>query len=271
MSSVLYRLPIVAVAASLLAGYLVVGLPIVGLWQQRELRRRLTQDPGLRLVLYRQAISRHWLVGGAALGIVGMAGFPASSAGVRLRLGPISAATIALALVLLVGAVVTRSRTALLPVTPAEKRLFAVVAVTAGVAEELLFRGFLMLFLTDVAGWSWQSAAAGSAIAFGLNHLYQGVRPALASAAAGYLLAEIYLQTGSLVLPALIHAAVDLVALRAPRRGRAGYMCSASRDPSSRSPSWKTRGGAVSTPSAATSSSVGAVGEALKVRASTPS
>lgn len=262
MGGVLHRLPVVTVAASVLAGYLVVGLPIIGVWQQRELKRRLVQDSGLRLTLYRQAISRQWVLAGAALGIVGMAGLSPAAAGLRPGFGAVSTLAVVFTVVLLVGALFVRSKAALLPVTRPERRLFVGVALTAGVAEELLFRGFLMLYLTDVVGWSWQSAAAGSAIAFGLNHLYQGVGPALTSAAAGYLLAEVYLQTGSLLLPVLIHAAIDLRTVVRPRRVGVNYMCSASSADSSRSPSWKTRAGAVSTPSAPTRSKVGAVGEA---------
>ena len=44
----------------------------------------------------------------------------------------------------------------LLPVTPDERRLYLAVAFTAGVGEELLFRGFLLLYLTGVLDWPWQ-------------------------------------------------------------------------------------------------------------------
>ena len=110
---------------------------------------------------------------------------------------------------------------ALLPRTPAERRMFVGVALTAGVAEEVVFRGFLLVYLTDVLTVPLGAAMVVSAALFGLAHSYQGAVGVLLTGLAGYWLAGLYVLTGSLLLPAVVHALVDLRLLLAlPRRDR---------------------------------------------------
>ena len=60
----------------------------------------------------------------------------------------------------------------LLPVSTAERALFALVAVGAGIAEELSFRGFLLFyFATFLPGLGVLVAVLASSAAFGLGHL----------------------------------------------------------------------------------------------------
>jgi len=96
----------------------------------------------------------------------------------------------------------------LLPHSPGELRLFGVVAVTAGICEELLFRGFLIWYFAHVTGLL--QAALLSSIAFGIGHAYQGLRYVLVTGLLGAFLSAVYLLTGSLILPMLIHALMDL-------------------------------------------------------------
>ncbi|MPQ99256.1 CPBP family intramembrane metalloprotease [Modestobacter sp. I12A-02628] len=106
---------------------------------------------------------------------------------------------------------------ALLPRSPAERRLFALVGVTAGVCEEWLYRGFFLAVVAALA----PSAPAGvlvllAAVAFGAAHAYQGLAGVLTTGVLGGVLAALYLQTGSLLLPVLLHAAIDLRFLLVP-------------------------------------------------------
>jgi membrane protease YdiL (CAAX protease family) len=106
---------------------------------------------------------------------------------------------------------------ALLPTSRRERWAFAGVAVTAGVTEEVLYRLFLLNFLR----WLWpggglRGALVLSAVAFGLVHLYQGVRGVVTTGIAGWLLGAFYLGTRSLVLPMLVHTLVDLRILVLP-------------------------------------------------------
>jgi membrane protease YdiL (CAAX protease family) len=50
---------------------------------------------------------------------------------------------------------------------------------------------------------------AASAALFGLGHVYQGWKSAVGPAAAGAVLGALYLYTGSLVLPIIVHAVGD--------------------------------------------------------------
>lgn len=94
------------------------------------------------------------------------------------------------------------------PRTKAELALFMFVAVTAGVWEELLYRGFLIWFLTPSIGLI--GAAIVSSIIFGLAHAYQGWRGMVVTTAVGLALAVMYLATRSLWWLMVAHALVDI-------------------------------------------------------------
>lgn len=81
------------------------------------------------------------------------------------------------------------------------------VSLAAGVAEEVAYRGFLVAYVSSLAP-SW-AAIAVSALLFGTAHLYQGVAGVLATTALGAAFAVMYLNTGSLLLPMLLHALID--------------------------------------------------------------
>jgi membrane protease YdiL (CAAX protease family) len=58
--------------------------------------------------------------------------------------------------------------------------------------------------------------AAG--VAFGLAHAYQGRAGIVTTGLLGGIMAAVYLDTGSLLLPVLLHAAIDLRFLLVPAR-----------------------------------------------------
>ncbi len=97
---------------------------------------------------------------------------------------------------------------ALLPRTPREMLAFGLVVPPAALAEELLFRAFMLPYLGCVMPW-WAAALVGSAI-FGLCHGYQGVGGIAKTGAFGLLLALAYVSTGSLLAPVAIHAGMNL-------------------------------------------------------------
>lgn len=83
------------------------------------------------------------------------------------------------------------------------------VSVTAGVVEEILWRGFLFWYLgAFMPLWA---AAIVSTIGFGLAHAYQGWSQVPAITMVGAVFAGMYLLTGSVWLPIILHAAVDIV------------------------------------------------------------
>ncbi len=104
----------------------------------------------------------------------------------------------------------------LLPRHAGEFPLFAALAITAGLCEEFLFRGYLLWYLAHVvpppAAWALQ------ALAFGLGHAYQGPRGIVTTGIAGAFFSAVVFVSGSLAPAMLIHALMDLHAGDLARR-----------------------------------------------------
>jgi len=104
-----------------------------------------------------------------------------------------------------------------LPVSVRERRYWIILSLSAGLCEELLYRGFLMHYLTgSLAG----GAALGivgawltSSVFFGLAHAYQGIAGITRATVSGLLLGLATLLTGQLTLAILLHALFDLQVL----------------------------------------------------------
>jgi membrane protease YdiL (CAAX protease family) len=101
----------------------------------------------------------------------------------------------------------------LVPRTTGEYRGMIVVALTAGVCEEFLFRGFVTWYFLEF----WPGSRIGlilaviiSAILFGFAHIYFGVRQVWVSAVVGAFFATVVLAAGSLLPAMIMHAAMDL-------------------------------------------------------------
>jgi len=236
-----------ALSAVAVAGYLVVGEPFVGHVLHRRFEGRLRTDDGARRSFYGRLLVLEW--GLAALVLVvwlSAPGVDAAAVGLRWPRswpGPVAVA----ATVLVLGFVVVSTRAlrsgglaraaaeprrpgqgrhaepavhatlALLPRTTAERRLFTLVGVTAGVCEEWLYRGFLLAVVAAIGGGLPTPAlVAIGALAFGLAHAYQGVAGIVTTGVLGGVMAGLYLGTGSLLLPVVLHALIDLRFLLVP-------------------------------------------------------
>jgi uncharacterized protein len=102
---------------------------------------------------------------------------------------------------------------AMLPVSRQEKRMWAAAAITAGVAEELLFRGFLLHVLTALFPALPLLAALGIAtLLFGAGHLYQGAGEAVKPLLLGLLFGVFYIAFGTILPCIVLHAMQDLEA-----------------------------------------------------------
>ena len=86
----------------------------------------------------------------------------------------------------------------------------AAIAVAAGIAEELLFRGVLQQWLEVRIGTI--AAMVGAAVLFGLAHAITRTYAAVA-AAIGLYLGWLLAVTGNLVVPIVTHALYDFAAL----------------------------------------------------------
>ncbi len=182
--------------------------------------------PGERLAAYAEAMITQWLFAAAAVAlwiqksrdwnVLGLFGLDAG----RIGLGLLLAAVLG-GFFLAQGAFVARRpethaqvRASVLPyveILPAERNDltgFIAVSLTAGVCEELLFRGLLPWYLAEwMSPWSAQLLAL---VVFGLAHSHLGVRAAVKAFLAGAVAAALYLWTGSLLPGMLLHATVDI-------------------------------------------------------------
>jgi uncharacterized protein len=112
---------------------------------------------------------------------------------------------------------------ALLPATTEERLLWAAVAVSAGICEEIVFRGWLLAALHGQAGLGGTALICLAAAIFGLAHLYQRTAGVILTAFAGAVFCVLYVVTGSLLLPILLHILIDVrfAVLPAPRMTKA--------------------------------------------------
>ena len=88
-------------------------------------------------------------------------------------------------------------------------RYFIPVSITAGIVEEFLYRGFAFWYLAHFMPiWA---VVVVSSLAFGLAHSYQGVSGMVRVTLIGLAFGAFYVWTGSIWLPMLAHAILDVV------------------------------------------------------------
>ncbi len=96
-----------------------------------------------------------------------------------------------------------------LPRTDRDYRHFVAVSITAGVVEEILYRGFAFWYLAQFMPiWA---VIAVSSVAFGLGHSYQGASGVAKVTLIGLAFGVLYVATGSIWLPMLAHAILDVL------------------------------------------------------------
>lgn len=97
----------------------------------------------------------------------------------------------------------------MLPRTRGERNGFAVLAITAGTCEELLFRGFVLWYAT-----AWTGPVGGfliSSMFFGIMHVYLGVEQVPRTAIVGMFFYVVAMTSGSLCPAMVCHVVADLV------------------------------------------------------------
>lgn len=93
------------------------------------------------------------------------------------------------------------------PHTRGELRSFMGVSITAGIVEEIVYRGFVLWYLgLYMPLWL---AIAVSSLAFGLAHSYQGPSGAVRCGLVGLVFGIFYVMTGSIWLPIIGHILLD--------------------------------------------------------------
>lgn len=100
---------------------------------------------------------------------------------------------------------------ALRPRTSRERRWLAAVAVTAGVCEEVVFRGFLFFYVSRLLpGAGTLVIVVLAAGVFSAAHAYQGWLGVAGTFGLGVVFGFVYLATGSLVPGIVMHSLLDL-------------------------------------------------------------
>ncbi|HEY0427018.1 MAG TPA: type II CAAX endopeptidase family protein [Pyrinomonadaceae bacterium] len=201
---------------------LVIGWTVWGIFAYKELKTALKKDEREALLReYKITILGEIIGGLIAFGAIGYEVFkPSDMFGIRfgeMANGLIMGVAIALLLSLIILPLLAKSGKnvvagdieSLLPHTKNEKLWYVLVALSAGVCEEIVFRGYgLRLF--ESIGFTGIPLLIVTAVVFGLVHIYQGFVGVIMTAIMGAFLTLIYIQTGSLWWSIAAHIFIDL-------------------------------------------------------------
>lgn len=207
--------------ASLLAALFLVALPGVAL-AQRSVRAEELQShraatyAGSAIGLVAMALCAWWAWPEQARGVADWLAWRGSAPGLLGVVALLTACGIVLcygfrALAKRRGWEETDMVRAIIPATSGERNLFTILSITAGVTEEIVFRGFLPLFLMPWFGGRYLLAALPTTAVFGILHAYQGAHGMVRTGALGLVLAAGVAWTGSLLPSILAHAALNLL------------------------------------------------------------
>jgi CAAX protease family protein len=212
----------------LVAIFLIVAVPI---WDHFEIKRlKTSSDPCGKIQSYQKTVGWLWAGSVVACLVLGLhtvltihrdAGEASWLPGSGFIIGFMGAALVALFLpiVLMMRSETTRARIAkslenlnfILPKTAEERRWFVLVAMTAGVCEEILYRGFLIHYFRELpVSIGLIGALILSSCVFGFAHLYQGAVGIVQTTILGAIFGLIFIVTGTLFLPMILHALIDL-------------------------------------------------------------
>ncbi|MBM7660271.1 membrane protease YdiL (CAAX protease family) [Bacillus mesophilus] len=101
----------------------------------------------------------------------------------------------------------------IMPVSKQDKQVWTYVSWTAGITEEIIYRGFLIFALIqlfpDMSVWM---ILLLSSLLFGLAHTYQGLSNVIKTGLMGMFFALLYISLDSLFPVILLHALMDYVA-----------------------------------------------------------
>ena len=209
----------------LLAAYAIVAGPVLGyFWYQRARRQIAAGIPDAKVRLYRELVIEQVITAAAVLLVWRSGRIPGASLGLVAPRSWALTIGVFVAVVGLLGWSSLRLRPkaeklrkkiqdnvgALLADSHEERSWWAAVSVGAGISEELVFRGFLLYYLSlYLPHLNSAERVLLASFSFGLAHIYQGKSGAIGTGIVGLLLAGVYLLTGSLLLPVVIHAMMD--------------------------------------------------------------
>lgn len=215
------------IGQSLLFACLAVVFPVWGFFQGAHLKR--SQSVHARTRAYWQTLAALCAAAAAAVALAGFRNVVTIVAPPGLVLSPDIVApllvglTVGIAVPIVLLKIRPRSAAAtpvakqltglqwFLPITPGQRNLWVLLSITAGVCEEVLFRGFSLHYLLALpVNMPLLAAILIASFVFSLSHLYQGVAGVIGTAFLSVLLALLFVLTGNLATPIAIHTLVDL-------------------------------------------------------------
>ncbi|MEL6925325.1 MAG: CPBP family intramembrane glutamic endopeptidase [Bacteroidota bacterium] len=110
-----------------------------------------------------------------------------------------------------------KKHTPFLPENVAELQHFNFLAISAGIAEEIVFRGFFITYWLSIFGQSSSDrfwAVLIPALIFSVGHSYQGLKAVVKIFVLAVLFGYLFLLSESLWLVMLLHVAVDMISGR---------------------------------------------------------
>ncbi|HEY0255474.1 MAG TPA: CPBP family intramembrane glutamic endopeptidase [Kofleriaceae bacterium] len=212
---------------ALAIAYLVILTAVDITWSPKYLAsiraRVAANDPTSRRSMYRMFIAFDWI--GAALALAILVGGGLSSRAIGLTppsgewleahaglLGGAAMGVIAGGVVMLLRPTKTKlvgDIDVLVPRTTEERGWFALLAITAGITEEVMYRALPIIVLTALLPSPWWAVGI-SAVVFGVAHFYQGVAGVIATAIMGAVFGALYVLGHSLLPVMILHAMIDL-------------------------------------------------------------
>lgn len=216
------------IALHLMAAVMALAFPAWDYYEAKHLRT--ARHPLARTRCYMRCLAVLWLATFAAMAIMPLASLWNAPSGMRTLTGEaspgfilvlIAALTVGLLAPLALAWFHTGTREQifeqlkeidyLLPQSRSEIALFAGVSVTAGICEEVLFRGFLFAYLHS-SPWNLDpsTTVVVSSAMFGIAHFGQGIKGIALTGMIGALLGVLYVVTGSLLAPIIVHILIDL-------------------------------------------------------------
>jgi membrane protease YdiL (CAAX protease family) len=201
-------------------------------WRGRTRMKKLLELPSVstmeRLALYTSTIAFQWAAATLVAWRAWAHGYTAAQLGLNLHdririivaslVGAATIATLQWLNLRRMGKVPATARGALqaiaeriLPQSAVELLPYLALAITAGLCEEFLYRGFAMAVLSRVGLPVW-TVVLLSSVLFGLAHLYQGRGGLVSTLVVGAVLGTGRIAYDSLVPVIFWHSAIDVVA-----------------------------------------------------------
>ena len=209
-----------ALAVFALVALVLVAVPIVAYFRARLEDQDRANERRVKHARYARSLLVIWAITALALYALRLYGMGIADVGVR---PPHAAWQYALGLIVpLIFAAANAGRDnvpadyerrvrRVIPVDGSDWVWFVPVALTAGICEEFLYRGYALTQIASLTG-SLEAGFFLSSIAFGLAHLYQGRIGVVGTAITGALYAAVFLLTGSIIPCMIGHVSQDIVA-----------------------------------------------------------